>query len=396
MMTNRELFHATMRRENGDRLLHYELNYNARSLERWYAQGLPREIRQPQLAGVAPTPDLFDYLNICKFAACNINQYYIPPFPTEILERRAISTVVRNGLGNVMENRSDGEGSLPHGIDYAIKGLRDYEERRERIISNAAERAPQESLDRMRAEVRDQQDHIAALFVHGPFAFLRELLGPQGAMTAPYEEPAMVRLMLDDHLQVCMEAGARVIGAVGPDCSYVWEDCSGSTGPFISPAVFREFHLPWYKAWKGFLRDMGVPWVVLDTDGNPTALVPLWMEGGVDCMLPWEANAVDILAIAEQFPDLILAGGIYKHIFEPGALSQHGRFATQDPRTEIERELEKIVPPLRKRGGYIAGLDHSVHKNVDYGDFVFYCEQLATRYGKANRGTRFRNQAIGG
>jgi hypothetical protein len=392
-MSNRELFHATMRRENGDRLLHYEMGYNARTLEKWYEQGLPREILVPELFGVAPTPDLFDHMNICSFAMCQFEQYYLPPFPSQVIEKREISAIVRDSRGNIMEHRTDGEGSLPLGIDFAIKTHADYLERRPRIRGGAEERAPEKHLEEIRRTVRDQQDHIVGLWVHGPFAFLRELLGTEGAMTAPYDEPEMVRMMLDDHLQVAMEAGARVAEAVRPDCSYVWEDCSGSTGPFISPPIFREFCLPWYREWKRFLLDMGVPWVVMDTDGNPTPLVGLWMEGGVDCILPWEVNAVDILEIAAAFPTLNLMGGIYKHMFEPGSLTQVGRFETKDTRREIDRELQRVVEPLRKRGGYVAGLDHAVHRGVDYEDFAYYCRRLSEGYGKANRATRFSGKS---
>jgi uroporphyrinogen decarboxylase len=378
-----------MRRENGDRLLHYEMGYNARTLEKWHQQGLPKEILVPELFGVAPTPDLFDYMNICSFAMCQFEQYYLPPFPSEIIERREISAVIRDGRGNIMEHRTDGEGSLPLGIEFAIKTQKDYLGRRHRIVGGGGARASDEYLEEIRRTARDQQDHIVGLWVHGPFAFLRELLGVEGAMTAPYDEPEMVRMMLDDHLQVAMDAGARVADAVHPDCSYVWEDCSGSTGPFISPPIFREFCLPWYRKWKRFLLDIDVPWMVMDTDGNPTPLVGLWMEGGVDCILPWEVNAVDILEIAEDFPTLNLMGGIYKHVFEPGSLTQVGRFETADTRREIDIELERVVKPLRKRGGYVAGLDHAVHRGVGYRDFEYYCRRLSERYGKANRSTRF-------
>ena len=208
-------------------------------------------------------------------------------------------------------------------------------------------------------------------------------------MTAPYYEPEMVRMMLDDHLLVAKEAGARIIDAVKPDCSYVWEDCSGSMGPFIAPPIFREFCVPWYQEWKRFLLDMGVPWIVMDTDGNPTALVGLWLEGGVDCILPWEVNAVNILKIAQDFPELNLMGGVYKHVFEPESLTQVGRFETKETRREIDTELERVVKPLRKRGGYVVGLDHCVHRGVGYTDFAYYCQRLSEQYGKANEATRF-------
>ena len=110
-------------------------------------------------------------------------------------------------------------------------------------------------------------------------------------------------------------------------------------------------------------------------------------------MLPWEVNAVDILKIAVAFPSLNLMGGIYKHMFEPASPSQAGRFQTTDVRREIDRELARVVAPLRARGGYIASLDHFIHAGVRYPDLVYYCEALEREYGKANRSSRFEKKA---
>jgi len=136
---------------------------------------------------------------------------------------------------------------------------------------------------------------------------------------------------------------------------------------------------------------MGVPWIVMDTDGDPTPLVGLWIEGGVDCILPWEVNSVDMLAISRRYPDLVLMGGIYKHMFEPADPAQVGRFRSTDVRQAIDEELERVVAPMRRRGGYIPSLDHWVFSTVRYPDFLYYCQQLVDRYGVSNRSTRFGN-----
>ena len=67
---------------------------------------------------------------------------------------------------------------------------------------------------------------------------------------------------------------------------------------------------------------------MLDTDGDPSPLVRLWYEAGVDCMQPWEVNAVDMLKFAEEYPQYVMMGGIYKHMFEPGHPGHVGRFQT--------------------------------------------------------------------
>ncbi|MBI2940872.1 MAG: hypothetical protein HYY04_10585 [Chloroflexi bacterium] len=386
---NRELFHATMRRENGDRLLHIVQGFLPK-VEEWQVQGLPEEIVQPPFVGVSPTPDLFDHFNVSKLAHCRFEQFHIPAFEEIVISDREGVKTVRNSRGNVLQTRSDGGASLPHEVDFAIRSRADYERLRDRLVGHVDQRAPLDELAALGESVRNQQDHLVSLRVHGPFGFLRELLGVERAILVPYDDPDWTRLLLDDHLDVSVEAGARVAEACRPDFSFVWEDCCGSSGPMVSPSVFEEFYEPWYRRWKSFLRDVGVPWMVVDTDGDPTPLVGPMMEAGVDGILPWEVNSVDALQIAREYPDLVLIGGIYKHIFEPADLAQAGRFRSTDARQAIDEEIERVVKPLRRRGGYLPALDHWVPRAARYPDFRYYCERLVEKYGVVNRSLRFR------
>jgi len=225
------------------------------------------------------------------------------------------------------------------------------------------------------------------LRVWGPFSFLRGFLGVENAMVLPYTEPDMIRLMLSDHLEICRAAAGPVIEACKPDLCYVWEDCCGSTGPFIAPNIFEEIIAPWYREWKDYLVSMGVRWIMLDTDGNPATLVRNWHEAGVDCIQPYEVNSVDMLMLAEEYPDYVMMGGIYKHMFEPAHPAQVGRFKSADIHRAIDDELERVVAPMVKRGGYIASLDHWAFWGTTFEGYRYYSDRLE-RSGKANRVTR--------
>ena len=193
-----------------------------------------------------------------------------------------------------------------------------------------------------------------------------------------------------------MAAAAPLIQACRPDMCFVWEDCCGSTGPFIAPDIFDEIMAPWYREWKDFLVSVGVPWIMLDTDGNPSVLVRHWYEAGVDCMQPWEVNSVDMLRFAGEYPEYVMMGGIYKHIFEPADKAQVGRFLISDPFEAIDEELERVVGYMVRRnsarGGYIASLDHWAFWGVSYPGYRHYCLRLSERHGKANKVTRFEER----
>jgi len=118
-----------------------------------------------------------------------------------------------------------------------------------------------------------------------------------------------------------------------------------------------------------------------------------WYEVGVDCLQPWEVNTVDMLKYAEEFPQYVMMGGIYKHMFEPGDPAQVGRFKTTNVHEAIDEELERVVKPMVKRGGYIAALDHLAFWGTTYDGYRYYSRRLE-KYGKANMVTRFVNGSL--
>ncbi len=393
-MTNRDLFHATMRFENGDSLLHLEQGFMI-PFEDWRRDGLPAEVADTHWPKIAETPDLFDHLNVSGFAFFWVNQVAVPPFETRILrEENGVRTEI-NANGATVQTMIGGggqrHGSPPHEIAFAIQTPEDYEANRYRYIGSIEKRWSPDWIRDRAPVLRRQQDFIVSPWVHGPFSFLRELVGTENAMVLPYTEPEMIRRMLDDHLATSMAAAEPLIRAARPDAGFVWEDCCGKSGPFVAPDVFADMFAPWYRAWKDFLLSLDVPWMVLDTDGQPGALAIRWYEAGVDCLLPWEVNCSDMLAFAAEHPRRVMLGGIYKHMFEPGDPAQVGRFPSTDVRQAIDTELERILKPMKKRGGYIASLDHWAFWGVGYADFLYYNKQLEDRYGKANRASRIRS-----
>jgi len=56
----------------------------------------------------------------------------------------------------------------------------------------------------------------------------------------------------------------------------------------------------------------------------------------------------------------------------------------------IDEELERVVKPMVKRGGYIAALDHLAFWGTTYDGYRYYSRRLE-KYGKANVVTRFGN-----
>ena len=98
----------------------------------------------------------------------------------------------------------------------------------------------------------------------------------------------------------------------------------------------------------------------IDTDGRAIDVIPLYREIGMDVMSPLEVAAgCDVVAIGRQYPDLALFGGIDKRVL------------AQAP-AAIDTMVERILPAMRARGGYIPTCDHGVPAEVPLANYRHY------------------------
>jgi uroporphyrinogen decarboxylase len=137
--------------------------------------------------------------------------------------------------------------------------------------------------------------------------------------------------------------------------------------------MFRDFMLEPYQRVSDLVHSRGVPITMMDSDGNIGELIPLWIEGGVDVIYPFEVAAgMDVVSVRNKHPRLGISGGVDKR-------------ALARDRAAIDAELEKRMP-LIERGGYVPTIDHSLPPDIPLDNFRYYMnrkwewiERLASR-----------------
>ena len=148
----------------------------------------------------------------------------------------------------------------------------------------------------------------------------------------------------------------------------IGEDISYKNGLLISPEMIKEFIFPYYKdlldalcnGQKEFLN------IEVDTDGNVEAAIPLYMSAGFNTCRPFEVAAGnDVVKYGKQYPRFVISGGIDKRVLAKG-------------KQEIEKEVQRIIPFMVKRGGYIPTCDHTVPSNVPYENYLYYRELVTS------------------
>jgi uroporphyrinogen decarboxylase len=134
------------------------------------------------------------------------------------------------------------------------------------------------------------------------------------------------------------------------------------TASLISPKMFREFMVEPYQRVSDFVHGKGVPITMMDSDGNIGELIPLWIEGGVDVIYPFEVAAgMDVVALRKQYPVLGMSGGIDKRALARG-------------RDAIDAELGRTMS-LIEQGGYVPTIDHSLPPDISLDNFRYYMDR---------------------
>lgn len=358
MINHREAFRAIMNFEKPENLCQYEQGYWAETIARWHNEGLSE--------GVAPWDD------------CGISHYFrppnfqfqsaiFPPFEYKVLEEDETSRVVQTTEGIICRESKIGS-RLPQFIKHPVSNRDDFEAIKERLDPKDPARYP-ESWDKW-VENAPDFPHIICLggAENGFFGWLRELMGLEGLLTAYIDQPDFVHEICRYHLNFLRELYERALAEVDFDFVFMWEDMCYKGGSLISPAFFRTFMLPYYKEIVDFYRQMGVRYILVDSDGNVSQLIPLFLEAGVDGLLPFEVAAgMDVRKVREEFPTLRIVGGIDKREIAKG-------------KEAIDRELKLKLPFMFSKSGYIPDIDHHVPPDVSYDDFKYYLSRCREIY----------------
>lgn len=378
-MNSRERFLACMRFEPRDRAPNWEMGYWSGALERWYAEGLPRHPRAPSglVPGAGVKGEGFPWrrseprdLSVHTFYGLDAGLEKIdgewgiwPPYEREVLWEDEERLKLRQAGGSVAMVRKDSS-TLPHVLEWPVTDRESWERlKTDRLRIDISGRLPEEWPAQLALYTeRDWPLGIGGPFL-GVFSSLRDLFGFERMMYLFFDDPQLIQDVLAHLTELWLGLYEEVLAQVEVDYAYYWEDMSYKSGSMVSPRIFRQFLLPVYRRINAFFRAQGIDVILLDTDGSVWDLIPLFLEGGVTGLYPFEVRAgMDVAEVRERYPRLGMMGGIDKNALVEGPEA-------------IDRELERVAPVVRS-GGYVPGIDHYVHPLVPWDHFRYYRERL--------------------
>jgi len=354
-MTSRERFLRLVLNEPIDRGILWSDGFWSETLVRWQKEGMPYDYDFQ-----------FDFDRNWSLNALGVNIGYSPPFEEEVIADEGSSQLVRDQYGIIKRVK----GRSMQFVEFPVHDCASWEEIKLRLDPNISARYPEDWARRVEALKRvDYPIFFTGGHLTGFFSFLRELCGER-VYYLLYDDPDLIREILDFQVHRLTTFIKRITQDIHIDAQFIWEDMCYKNGPLIGPQMFREFLLEPYQRTIEVSKSCGVRVFYVDSDGNLDALIPLWLEAGVNVIEPFEVAAgMDVVKTKKMYGDrLVVIGGIDKREIAAGYRA-------------IDREMERIRPAY-EMGGYIPCIDHSVPPDISWDNYQYYLEKRRRLVGK--------------
>ena len=183
------------------------------------------------------------------------------------------------------------------------------------------------------------------------------------AYIACYDEPELIRDILETIGDTFVRVMERVAEIVPIDCLSIHEDLAGKSGPLFGPIQMEEFIKPYYEKIWSCAHAHGATIFSVDSDGNIMPIIDNMLNYGVNCIYPCEpAAGMDMVKLREKYGKRVcFKGGIDKHVLRKD-------FAA------IREELEYKMSAPMLGGGTVFALDHRIPNGVSLENYRYYVE----------------------
>lgn len=345
----------------------YQKEFGFYSMELWKEQGYISEGQDlSELFGFdGPGKFQLGGLGWCEGA-------FEPPFPELLIEDKGEHEIVQDFAGrHVLYFKNRRNGFMPEYVDHPVKDFASWEEKcLWRLDKNNPKRIEDINGRVELAKRAAAEGQIICQGIVGGYMYLRSLMGPLDLMYLLYDEPKLVHKCMETWFELADFITAKHQEHLTLDEIFIGEDICYNHGSLISHDMIREFLFPYYKqivenAKKRQIDKTRKLHFQLDSDGYSDDVLKLYMdEIGMDYLSPFEvASNCDVVRTGKEFPNLLMSGGFDKRIMA-------------ESKDAIDREIERIMPTMKKRGGFIPTCDHGVPQEVSFENYMHYRKRM--------------------
>ena len=358
-MSDRERFNNQMHFKPVDRCFNMEFGYWEDNFHSWdiFADN-----------GVTTNAQADIFFNFDKLVIFGSRGMMNPPYEEKIIEARGDHNIIQNYDGLLAEVPADGHDTIPHFIKSAIVTPDDWAKcKEERFRLDDPARII--DVDALVAKHPTDRDYPLGVHCGSMIGRIRDILTFEGLAYAMFDYPDMVEDMVETCCQIVELTLDQTLGKVDFDFASGWEDICFKNGPIVAPEFFRDIVMPRYKRIDAKLKAHGIDLWYTDCDGDVRQILKYFLEGGINCLFPYEVNACTHPGelLDEYEGQLRIMGGFDKMQLGAG-------------KEAIKKYMETLAPYV-ERGGYIPFCDHRCPPNVKPDDYIYYLDLKEEMFG---------------
>jgi len=358
-LTDRERFVRQMHYQPVDRCFNMEFGYWDENFTQW-----PLFYEND----VTNNAEADFFFNFDRMHTIGGNIWIYPSFENVVVEERESTRVIMNADGLLAEVPKDGHDTIPHFIKSTIVTPDDWK----RVKAERFRRddpARRVNVELLKKWYPPDRDYPLGVHCGSMIGKIRDMLTFEGLAYATYDYPAMVEDMVETCCVLVEDFLDQVLPHFDFDFASGWEDICFKSGPIVSVKFFKNVVMPRYQRISQKLRAAGIDLWYTDCDGDVRPIMPYLLEGGINCLFPFEVNscAHPSELLNKWGKDLRIMGGFDKMELGKG-------------REAIKAYMETLAP-LVERGGYIPFCDHRCPPNVTPEDYVYYLDLKEAMFG---------------
>jgi len=357
-MTDRERFNRQMHYKPVDRCFNMEFGYWQENFAEWdlFVEN-----------GICSNEEADAFFHFDRISSIGANVWMDPPFPQKEIGRVGSKIIMQNGDGLTAEVPADRHDTIPHYIKSSVVTPEDWKKVKEERFRRGEQRLP--DIEALKKIHTPDRDYPLGIHCGSMIGKIRDMLTFEGLAYACYDYPEMV----EDMVETCCVLVEDALDAILPhfDFDYAsgWEDICFKNGPIVSVPFFRDVVMPRYKRIRKKLDQHGIDIWYTDCDGDVRPILPYLLEGGINCLFPFEVNgcAHPGELLDKYDGQLRIMGGVDKIQLGKGP----------EAILAYMKSLEKYV----ERGGYIPFCDHRCPPNVKTQDYLYYLDLKEKMFG---------------
>jgi uroporphyrinogen decarboxylase len=358
-MTDRERFNNQMHYRPVDRSFNMEFGYWNENYQLWPM------FYENKITNEAEANLFFNFDRIAVIAG---RVWMNPAYTEKVVSETATTKTIINGDGLLAEVPKDGHDTIPHFVKASIVTPEDWKRCKEERFrrDDPGRRLNIAELKRLHPAERDYPLGVDCGSMIGK---IRDMLTFEGLAYACYDYPEMVEDMVETACLLVEDFLDQLLPHFDFDFASGWEDLCFKNGPIVTVDFFRNVVTPRYQRIKKKLRAHGIDLWYTDCDGDVRPLLPYFLEGGINCLFPYEVNGCSHPGelLDKYGRELRIMGGVNKLKLIEG-------------KTAIKDYLESLAP-LVERGGYIPFCDHRCPPDVTPENYLYYLDLKEKMFG---------------